>query len=54
MKMVRLLALPNQIAGRLFLELHVPQYRAIQLALKKKSKSPEAAAHYAAHFALSE
>ncbi|BBN01653.1 hypothetical protein MPTK1_2g09150 [Marchantia polymorpha subsp. ruderalis] len=53
-RMVRLLALPNQIAGRLFLELHVPQYRAIQLALKKKSKSPESAAHYAAHFALSE
>ncbi|KAG6554802.1 hypothetical protein Mapa_003822 [Marchantia paleacea] len=53
-RMVRLFALPNQIAGRVYMEVHVPQYRALQLALKKIPKSAEAAAHYAAHYALSE
>ncbi|KAL3696027.1 hypothetical protein R1sor_010103 [Riccia sorocarpa] len=56
-KVVRTLGIPNQIAARVYSFVHLSQYLALQRAYDKKSlkiSQPEAAAHYAAHYVLSE
>ncbi|KAL2642571.1 hypothetical protein R1flu_010158 [Riccia fluitans] len=56
-RVVRTLAIPNQIAGRVYTFVHLSQYLALQRVYEKKSfksSHPEAAAHYAAHYVLSE
>jgi hypothetical protein len=53
-QVVRTLEIPNQIAIRVFSFVHLSQYKALQLAYKKRISHPEIAAAYAAHYVLSE
>ncbi|CAK9864421.1 unnamed protein product [Sphagnum jensenii] len=53
-QVVRTLEIPNQIAIRVFSFVHLSQYKALQLAYKKRISHPEISAAYAAHYVLSE